>query len=185
VELDLAAVTREELEGLAAAYNWPREAEALACGAAARDRGFYTRDDLVWLEAWKAGGGRRRSAHHNDDAYVRYLTEHALAPAAGRDRGAAERLRIEQLTLLSGVRYRMASVLPHFGHPFAPAEAGYPMMDRFSVCAVGLGDFAEPSAFESFELWWDHVGRCRRLSTRRRLDLRVVDRALMVAGQRE
>ncbi len=169
---------------LAAEYGWPNEAEAIARGAAAHECGFYTLGDLVWLEAWKAGGGRRRSTQDNDEEYVRFLSHRALAVPVEAEGEVKERLRTEQLTLLKGVKYRMASVLLHFGRPFAPPGAGYPMMDRFSVEAAGLGTLTGGNSFESYELWWNYVCRCRALGARTELDLRVIDRALFIAGKR-
>jgi hypothetical protein len=73
----------------------------------------------------------------NDEAYVRLITQHALALPSAEEGQAEERLRIEQLTLLAGVRYRMASVLLHLGRPFAPPEVAYPMMDLSTSGAAG------------------------------------------------
>ena len=96
--------------------------------------------ELGQLGRWKSPRiGPRLAA--NDEAYVEAVTAVALTTPS-------EPLRIEVLTLLSGVGWPMAS--------------------------VGLG----PLPFYDFPLWCDYTGYCRRLADVAGVSMRDLDRAL-------
>src|SRR5690606_2956835 len=116
---------------------------AEATGAAARDRGFLTLDDLVVLADWKSVRIRPRIAR-NDDGFVREVTRVSLSAASS---AAGERLRIEVLTLLEGVGWPMASVILHFCH-----RDPYPILDVRALWSLGIPE-GEPKSGYDFALW--------------------------------
>jgi hypothetical protein len=70
------------------------------------------------------------------------------------------------------------------GQKLGPDELDWLVENNLIQLSPGLGTHMAWDAFESFDMWWDYVGRCRAMSARTELDLRMIDRALMVAGQR-
>ena len=168
--------SRDELLIHAEHYRWPGEDEAIAAGAPARRQGYYTLEGLWAVERFKIHGPRQRVANENDPRYVEKVTRTALG--ARGENAVEDRTRIEGLTRLHGVRYRVASMLLHLAYPFEPPAAGYPAMDRLTALALGL----EAKDFESWPLYEEHADRCRTQAELAELDLRTVDRALMVIG---
>ena len=151
-----------------------REAEIEAVTAPAiRRRGWLTDEDLLALCRWKSPRAVPQAAR-NDHEYVRAVTQTALA-------ADNERLRIEALTLLSGVGWPMASVILHFG--FANL---YPILDVRALWAAGVDDVS--AVAYDFALWQAYMGFCRRHAEDAGVTLRVLDRALWgcsVLGQAE
>jgi hypothetical protein len=70
---------------------------------AVRKRGFYLRDEFLELCWWKTPRSRPR-AEQNTAGFIEEVTKVSLATSN-------ERLRVEVLTLLSGVNWPSASVL--------------------------------------------------------------------------
>jgi len=126
-----------------------------------RSAGFYTRPDFLELCFWKTPRTQPR-CQRNDDAFIEEVTRIALGTQN-------ERLRIEGLTLLSGVSWPTASVLLHFGH-----RDPYPILDFRALESL---EIPMPPEY-TFEFWWEYVLVCRELSRKHDADMRTIDRAL-------
>jgi hypothetical protein len=152
----------DQITGLAAAYAYAEDTEVRTIGTEARNRGWYTRQELVIVALWKTKRSRSRVRLNREDA-VKDATELAL-------RTADERLRIGVLTHLQGVLMPTASVLLHLGH-----RDPYPILDFRALWSLGVDQ--QPSYY-SFELWERYVQRCRELAKEAGVDMRTLDRAL-------
>ncbi|MCB8968356.1 MAG: hypothetical protein H6660_15855 [Ardenticatenaceae bacterium] len=126
-----------------------------------KEQGFCTADDLTALCYWKSPRIRSRCAA-NDPAYVQAVTHTALTTSY-------ERLRIEILTLLSGVGWPMASVILHWGH-----RDPYPILDFRALWSLSTDS---PPAYQ-FDFWWQYTQFCRNLAQQTGVSMRTLDRAL-------
>ena len=81
-----------------------------------------------------------------------------------------ERLRIEVLLLLDGVRWPTASVILHFCH----AEP-YPILDIRALWSLGMN---VTPASHHFDFWWSYTLYCRKLAKAAGVSMRELDRAL-------
>lgn len=145
----------------ASRYDAPYDDAVVPVAAAARARGWLTHDELLAFGRWKSARSAPR-LRSNDPAYVEAVTAAALST---RD----ERLRVEVLTLLSGVAWPMASVILHWCH----AEP-YPILDFRAVWSVGLNQLP---AYD-FPFWQAYTACCREVAGGVGVSMRVVDRAL-------
>ena len=145
----------------AAHYDAAYDAAVAALAPAARARGFLTGDELRQLGRWKSP----RIGHHlaaNDSTYVEAVTAAALSTPS-------EQLRLEVLTLLSGVGWPMASVILHWCH-----ADPYPILDFRALWSLGL----DPLPRYDFALWQAYSGHCRELAAAAGATMRELDRAL-------
>ena len=151
-----------EIHTWADRYDYPEEEIFVQeVGPRIRGRRFCTAADLVRLCEWKSPRIRSRCGK-NEPAYVEAVTRIALTTPH-------ERLRIEVLTLLSGVGWPMASVILHWGH-----HDPYPILDSRALWSLGISD---PPAY-TFEFWEAYTGFCRHLSHHTSISMRRLDRAL-------
>ena len=147
----------------AARYEYAVEAELLAGPvASARARGFVLKPEFLQIARWKSPRSSSRCAK-NEPGFVEELTRLALAPAT------SPRLRIECLTLLSGVNWPTASVILHFCH-----REVYPILDFRALWSLKC---AVPSTY-GYQFWADYVAFARGLCDKVGHDIRTVDRAL-------
>jgi hypothetical protein len=146
---------------LAAAYSYPDETSILTLGAACRQRGFLTRDDLLAFGLWKAARNVPRLAQNHAN-----LVEEASRIALTAE---ADQLRIGVLRVLHGVDWPVASVLLHFCH-----HDRYPILDFRAFESLGV----RPMPVVTFAVWWDYVVACRALADQHAVDMRTLDRAL-------
>jgi hypothetical protein len=93
---------------------------------------------------------------------VRAVTAAALATPS-------ERLRIEVLTLLCGVKWPTASVILHFC-----STDRYPILDFRALWSLNVN---VPKAY-GFDLWWEYTQFCRRMADEAHVSMRTLDRAL-------
>ena len=124
-------------------------------------RGYLTKADLRTITRWKSP----RSAGHmekNSDDYIREISRVAFT-------AEFERIRIEVLTLLDGVRWPTASVVLHFFH-----RDPYPIVDFRALWSVSMD---VPKQY-SFEFWWQYVEYCRSVASRSNIGIRQLDQAL-------
>lgn len=135
-----------------------------ACSAArsAKQRGFLTKPEFVTLAAWKTPRTRAR-CQSNSEGFVRSVTETALATGD-------ERLRIEVLTLLSGVQWPTASAILHLC-----AKESYPILDFRAFWSLSC---EVPPAGYDFAVWSDYCAFTRQLASSLGVSMRVLDRAL-------
>jgi hypothetical protein len=152
----------EEIGAYAARYAYDEDDAVVAAGKAARQRGFYAREELLEVCRWKARGRTDHHAAENTPEEVESITRAAFAEPD-------ERKRIAALRELNGVDWATASVLLHFGFP-----TRYPILDRRALQALGL---VAPAAY-SFKYWRAYVEFCRRLASEAGVDMRTLDRAL-------
>jgi hypothetical protein len=122
------------------------DSKPLAVAPAAKTRGHLTKGEFIALTTWKTPRTQKRRKSNSAD-FIRTVTEVSLAT---KD----ERLRIEILTLLSGVQLPTASVILHFC-----AQEPYPILDFFA-------------------LWWAYCQFTRGLTDDLHVSMRVLDRAL-------
>lgn len=124
-------------------------------------RGYLTKPEFQEVCKWKTPRTAPRCAT-NDAGYIKDVTGLALSTPN-------ERLRIEALTLLTGVSWPTASVFLHWFHP-----AGYPILDFRALWSLGI---EQPPAYD-FLFWQQYTDACRSLAKKRGVDMRDFDRAL-------
>jgi hypothetical protein len=143
-------------------YNYPGEELVMQeIAPQIRQQQFVTHEQLVVLCNWKSPRIRTRCAA-NDPAFIKSVTNTAFATPN-------ERLRLEVLTLLSGVGWPMASVLLHWGH-----VEPYPILDFRALWSLGFDDVPR----YDFEFWWAYTQFCRQLAQEAGVSMRTLDRAL-------
>jgi hypothetical protein len=126
-----------------------------------RRRGFLTKKEFLAVCRWKSPRSQPR-CQTNPPGFIRAVTQVALS-------STDERLRIEVLTLLDGVRWPTASVILHFFH-----SDPYPIVDVRALESLGVKG---PVQY-NFGFWCDYVHCCRQLSRRYKVTMRTLDRAL-------
>jgi hypothetical protein len=112
---------------------------------------LYTKTQFITICHWKTS----RSKHlieSNEEDYIKELTQIALSTLD-------ERLRIEVLTLLTGVSWPTASVLLHFGHTDM-----YPILDFRSLWSLGM---EKPPEQYNFSFWWEYTLFCRQVAKKK------------------
>lgn len=145
----------------AARYDAAYDADIEAMAPTARARGRLTLAELGQLGRWKSPRiGPRLAA--NDEAYVEAVTAVALTTPS-------EPLRIEVLTLLSGVGWPMASVVLHWCH-----TDPYPILDFRALWSLGVA----PLPNYDFPLWRPYTDHCREMAAAAGVSMRDLDRAL-------
>lgn len=125
-------------------------------------RGFYSKEDLQEYCYWKSPRTQSRVAK-NPPEFVEAVTGIALSTSN-------ERLRIEILTLLDGVKWPTASVLLHFGH-----NSPYPILDVRALWSLGIDS---RKVKYNFDLWWAYTIFCRKLAEEVDVSMRELDLAL-------
>jgi hypothetical protein len=150
-------------------YAYADDAEVEAIGRGAEERGWYTRDEFLFVAHWKTPRSRSR-CERNDEASVESLTRLALSTDD-------EQARIETLTRLHGVGYPTSSVLLHLAH-----HDQYPIIDFRALWSLGVD---EPPAAYSFEFWWAYTQACRLFAQAVGVRMRTLDRALWQFSKEE
>jgi len=128
---------------------------------AARERGFYTREEFLQVCAWKTVRSRPKVAAN---------TEAAIVDATARSLAAGdEATRIGALLELEGVGVPTASTLLYFAFP-----DDYPILDVRALESLGVKSRSTyPVGF-----WLEYLNACRELSRRAGVSLRTLDKAL-------
>jgi hypothetical protein len=122
---------------------------------------FATQDEFLALCEWKSSRPRPHFRKNSDD-FIRATTYVALS-------SPNERLRIEVLTLLTGVSWPIASVILHWCH-----ASPYPILDFRALWSLGIN---KPPSYD-FDFWWAYTRFCRNLGQEAGVSMRVLDRAL-------
>ena len=142
---------------------------AEGAGSGALEVGYYTRRDFLTICRWKSPRTERLwSDESNSLDHVREVTGIALSTGD-------ERLRIEVLTLLRGVKWPTASVLLHFATEPERPDRGYPILDFRALWSVGID---KPPSVYMFEFWRSYTAYTRRLADMVGVTMRELDRAL-------
>jgi hypothetical protein len=125
-------------------------------------RGYLLQDEFIYLCRWKTPRSQSKVASNPAD-YIEAITQTALSTPS-------ERLRIEVLTLLNGVRWPTASVILHFCH-----ADPYPILDVRALWSLSVDANTVPY---NFEFWWEYTLFCRTLAQEASVTMRELDRAL-------
>jgi hypothetical protein len=128
----------------------------------AKTGGFLERDDFLEICRWKTRRTQKR-CQKNDAEFIKAITSTAFSTTN-------ERLRIQVLTLLHGVKWPTASVILHFC-----SHDRYPIVDFRALWSLRS---AEPAAGYNFEFWWDYTIYCRAQAEKANVSMRKFDRAL-------
>jgi hypothetical protein len=151
----------EQLRPLAGRFGDTDDDACEAAGAAARRRGYYTREEFLTVCEWKTSRSRPK-VERNPAATVERNTRQALGAA---DEGE----RMHALIQLEGVGVPTASTLLHFARP-----DDYPILDVRALESLGQnGRSVYPVAY-----WLDYLHACRRLAQRHGVSVRTLDKAL-------
>ena len=130
-------------------------------GAAARERGFYTRAEFLEVCAWKTVRSRSKVAAN---------AEAAIVDATGRALAAGdEATRIAALLELEGVGVPTASTLLYFAFP-----DDYPILDVRALESLGV----KPRSTYPVSFWLEYLDAARQLARRAGVSLRTLDKAL-------
>jgi hypothetical protein len=125
-------------------------------------RGYFLQEEFIRLCRWKTPRSQRKVASNSAD-YIEAVTQTALSTQS-------ERLRMEVLLLLNGVRWPTASVVLHFCHPVP-----YPVLDFRALWSLGIDANSVPY---NFEFWNEYTQFCRKLAKETKVTMRELDRAL-------
>lgn len=143
-------------------YDYPSaETELIELRHVVRNAGYLTKDQLRLVAKWKSP----RSAGHidrNTEDYIREITKWSFS-------STNERSRVEVLTVLDGVRWPSATVILHLFN-----NDPYPILDFRALWSVNED---VPNQYD-FDLWWAYTLYCRKLASRNKMDMRILDRAL-------
>lgn len=151
-----------EIAALAGRYSYPGEDRIVdEISPAAKERGYFTRDEFIEVCGWKTARSKSRVANNSEQDVIE-ATRLALSTTN-------EALRIWIPMALSGVQWATSSVLLHFGH-----RDRYPILDYRALEALGVsGQVAYTIRF-----WNGYVSACRAIAEETGLGMRTIDRAM-------
>jgi len=150
-----------EIESVAERFPASDDVRLCELGAAARARGFYTREEFIEVCAWKTVRSRPRAALN---------TEADVVSATGRALSATdEAARMTALLELIGVGVPTASTLLYTVFPDR-----YPILDVRALESLGV----KPRSQYPLSFWLGYVDACRDLALRAGVSLRTLDKAL-------
>ncbi len=152
----------EHTQKYADAYVYADDAEVIAVGEAARERGYYTLDEFIRVCKWKSARTQKDAARNTAPA-VEEATRVALHDAS------TEPERFKALRSLHGVAWPTASVFLHLAYP-----ERYPILVWRALQALGV---AQPRAY-SYRFWEEYVRAWLPLVEQAGVDGRTFDHAL-------
>lgn len=126
---------------------------------------YLTKAMLLDIVRWKAARAIGH-ARKNEDQLVIEVTRVSLS-------ARHEEVMIGALTLMKGVRYRMASTILYFCSP-----ERYPIMDWRAWDSLKALGRIQGEMEDTFECWQEYTGVCRKLAERYKVPLRTLDKAL-------
>jgi hypothetical protein len=145
-----------------------RERTLISAAMKARKRGYLTKKEFVDIGNWKSHR-QRINYLKNDQNTIKEITRLAFKMRTN------DELRVKVLTLLKGVKIRVASAILHLA--FCNTRKGYPILDFRALRALTKKRFPE-STFEDVNLWVAYVKFCRQHAIKYGVDMRTLDRAL-------
>lgn len=155
---------KADIRKYASEYSYSRfENEVLESIEIVRHRGHLTKEELLLVANWKTPRSQPRVTSNNSD-FVEEVTKIAFTTTN-------ERLRIEILTLLTGVGWPTASVLLHFY-----GKEKYPIIDFRALYSLDCAHIKQQDY--NFKFWYDYTTYTRGLSLEAKVDMRTLDRAL-------
>lgn len=129
----------------------------------AKTAGHLSEADFMSICIWKAPHQQALYEQNTAD-YIQAVTQTALSTPN-------ERLRIEVLTLLSGVDWPLASAILHFAHPDP-----YPILDPRALWSMSIPDAATQTY--DFAFWWSYTRYCRQIASACSVSMQTLNRAL-------
>jgi hypothetical protein len=158
----------DEIPGLAARFSYPKpDDDCLAAGEAARERGRYTREELILICTWKTERSKGLVASNSETA-VELATARAF-------RSKDEGKRMDALTGLAGVGVPTASALLFFAFP-----NDYPILDVRAL--ESLGHKTSRTVYPT-DFWVEYLLACRRIADEAGVPIRTLDKALWQASK--
>lgn len=152
----------EQVREYAARYAYEDDAEVIAIGQAARERGNYTRDEFIAVCRWKTPRSAPLVASNSAES-IEAATRVALSESG------TERERMDALRSLRGVGWPTASVLLHLAYP-----ERYPILDVRALQALGV----RPPAAYNFRFWDGYRQASVSMAREAGVDGRSFDRGL-------
>jgi thermostable 8-oxoguanine DNA glycosylase len=128
---------------------------------AVNKRGYCKKSEFLKICKWKTRRTQSR-CKKNDESFVKEVTRIAFG-------ARNEKIRIEILTLLTGVNYPTASVFLHFCH-----KDPYPIIDFRALWSLNINY----NGIYNFEFWMQYTQYCRDLASKYNLTMRELDKAL-------
>ena len=125
-------------------------------------RGFLLKQELLDICYWKTPRSQSKCRKDEDD-FIIDVTKVSLSTVN-------EKLKIEILTLLSGVKWPTASTILHFCFP-----EQYPILDYRALWSLSVN--TPPAAYD-FYFWWDYVMICREISEELDITIRELGKGL-------
>jgi len=126
---------------------------------------YLTKAILMDIVKWKASRARGY-ASKNEDQFIIDVTRVSLS-------ARYEELKIGVLTLMKGVRYRMASTILYFCFPDTCPIMDWRAWDSLKALGKIQGEMGD-----TFESWQKYAGVCREIAKRNNVPLRTLDKAL-------
>jgi hypothetical protein len=124
---------------------------------------FLTRNELCKIGKWKSPRTKKHCLNpDNDERTVRDISKFSFSTKS-------ERAKIESLFVFKGVSWPVASTILHFAFPDK-----YPILDFRVLESMGWG---KPTQYD-FKFWQDYCSYLRKLATKYKISLRVLDKAL-------
>ena len=148
-----------------------REKELIALAKNAKKRGYLLKNEFLELCVWKSPRPKKRF-ESNDEDVINYITKTAF------DANCPESIRINILTLLNGVKHRVASAILHMVCLEEGVSKDYPIMDFRALATLGYKMTDTDRRYEESEFWIEYTKYCRRVAQEYGVDLRTLDRAL-------
>ncbi|HET8861677.1 MAG TPA: hypothetical protein VFM94_00315 [Solirubrobacterales bacterium] len=155
-----------EVASLAARYSYKDDAECREAGEKARERGYFTRGELLLICEWKSVRPKGKVAA-NGEGKVVAATRRAFA-------ATDEAERMEALLTLNGVGVPTASALLFFAF-----QTDYPILDYRALESLG-----QPTSRTTYSVtyWLRYLEACRSLATEAQVSIRMLDMALWQAS---
>jgi hypothetical protein len=126
----------------------------------------YLTKEIVWkIAEWKAARVKGH-VNKNDDQFIKDVTQVSLTTKN-------ERLRLEVLTLLNGVKIRMASAILFFCYP-----KRYTVMDYRAWNSLKELGKIDGQIDDTFEGWQKYNEVCKEIAQQNSVSLRTLDKAL-------
>ena len=122
---------------------------------------FMTKNQLQILCKWKSPRSAGNMLSNSED-YTKEITQYSF-------KTNNERIRIEILTLLNGVRWPTASCILHLFH-----TDKYPILDFRALWSIGI----EKTPDYKYAFWKEYTYFCRRISDEHNISMRTLDKAL-------
>lgn len=126
---------------------------------------YLTKAILMDIVKWKASRAKGY-ASKNEEQFIIDVTRVSLS-------ARNEELKIGVLTLMKGVRYRMASTILYFCFPDR-----YPIMDWRAWDSLKAEGEIQGEMEDTFESWQEYIGVCRKIAKQNKVSLRTLDKAL-------